>query len=85
MDRPVPPLTRNPHNPRTTLDFSTLLRTRTAFRAARGGERVSGLLAQRASAPDASSTRTFRTATTASRVRKPAAPAARHSNGVVNP
>jgi len=84
MNRPIPPLPRNPYNPRTTLDFSTLLRTRTASRVARGGERVSGLLAQGASAPGAPSTRTFRTVTTASRVRQHAAPPARHSRGVVN-
>jgi len=66
MSWSVPPLTPVSCNPRTTQDFSALLRTRTAFKAAGGGERDGVLLPQRATASEASSPRTSRTATTAS-------------------
>ena len=84
MDRPQPPLTCYPCNPRTTQDFSGALRTRTVFKAGGANKLASALLPQRATPTEASSPRTFRTATTASRIRQHAALNARRSTGVVN-
>ena len=84
MSWSVPPLTPVSCNPRTTQAFSALLRTRTAFEAAGGGELDGVLLPQMATPLEASSLRTFRTATTASRVTLHAALNARRSTGVVN-
>ena len=84
MDRPQPPLTCYPCNPRTTKVFSDALRTRTAFDAASGGEKLSALLPQTATALQLSSPRASRTTTTASRVTRHAALNARRSTGVVN-
>ena len=73
MSLSVPPITPVSCNPPTTQASSALLRTRTDVEAAGGGERDGDLLPPRAPAPEASSPRAFRAATTASHVRQHAA------------
>ncbi len=84
MDRPQPPLTRYPCNPRTTQAFSFGLRIRTVSETLGHGELDSALFPQTASPSEVSSPGASRNATTASRLTRRPAINARRAMGVVN-